>query len=55
MFLILQNAETIRFITSNGNLIPVTELKLGDEVLAYTKMPSGRHFGLEVKEFIVEK
>jgi 3-dehydroquinate synthase II len=52
---ILQNAETIRFITDNGNLIPVTELKLGDEVLAYTKMPSGRHFGLEVKEFIVEK
>jgi 3-dehydroquinate synthase II len=52
---ILQNAETIRFITTNGNLIPVTELKLGDEVLAYTKMPSGRHFGLEVKEFIVEK
>ncbi|MGA7044532.1 MAG: 3-dehydroquinate synthase II, partial [Nitrososphaeraceae archaeon] len=45
---ILQNAETIRFITDNGNLIPVTELKLGDEVLAYTKMPSGRHFGLEV-------
>ena len=52
---ILQNAETIRFITDNGNLIPVTELKLGDEVLAYTKMPSGRHFGLEVKEYIVEK
>jgi 3-dehydroquinate synthase II len=52
---ILQNAETIRFITDNGNLIPVTELKLGDEVLAYTKMPSGRHFGLEVKEFVVEK
>ena len=52
---ILQNAETVRFITTNGNLIPVTELKLGDEVLAYTKMPSGRHFGLEVKEFIVEK
>jgi 3-dehydroquinate synthase II len=52
---ILQNAETIRFITDNGNLIPVTELKLGDEVIAYTKMPSGRHFGLEVKEFIVEK
>jgi len=31
---ILQNAETIRFITDNGNLIPVTELKLGDGVLA---------------------
>jgi 3-dehydroquinate synthase II len=52
---ILQNAETVRFITTNGNLIPVTELKLGDGILAYTKMPSGRHFGLEVKEFIVEK
>lgn len=52
---ILQNAETIRFITNNGNLTPVTELSLGDEVLAYTKRPSGRHFGLEVKEFIVEK
>ena len=52
---ILQNAETIRFITMNGKLMPITEAKVGDEILAYVRSPSGRHFGLEVNEFIVEK
>jgi 3-dehydroquinate synthase II len=52
---ILQNAETIRFITNDGKLLPVTEAKVGDEILCYVKPPSGRHFGMEVKEFIVEK
>ena len=52
---ILQNAETIRFITKNGKLMPITEAKVGDEILVYVKPPSGRHFGLEVNEFIVEK
>ena len=53
--MILQNAETIRFITSEGKLLPVTEAKVGNQILCYVKPPSGRHFGMEVKEFIVEK
>lgn len=52
---VLQNAETIRLLTSDGTMLPVTQAKVGDEILAYTKNPSGRHFGLEVNEFIVEK
>jgi 3-dehydroquinate synthase II len=52
---ILQNAETIRFMTMDGQLMPITDVKVGHEILAYVKPPSGRHFGLEVNEFIVEK
>ncbi|HKG87045.1 MAG TPA: 3-dehydroquinate synthase II [Nitrososphaeraceae archaeon] len=53
--IILQNAETIRFIKSDSTLLPVTDARVGDEILCYIKPPSGRHFGMEVKEFIVEK
>jgi len=52
---ILQNAETIRLMTTAGKLLSVTELKVGDEVLGYAKPASGRHFGMEVDEYIVEK
>jgi 3-dehydroquinate synthase II len=52
---ILQNAETIRLISKDSKLLSVTELKVGDEVLGYTKQAGGRHFGMEVDEFIVEK
>jgi 3-dehydroquinate synthase II len=52
---ILQNAETIRLISKNNKLVSVTELKVGDEVLAYTRTSSGRHFGMPVDEFILEK
>ena len=52
---IFQNAETIRLISKDGKLLSVTELKVGDEVLGYTKQAGGRHFGMEVDEFIVEK
>ena len=52
---ILQNAETIRLITKDGRLLSVTEVKVGDEVLGYAKPASGRHFGMEVDEYIVEK
>ncbi len=51
---ILQNAETIRLTKPDGTPISVVELKEGDEVLAYTEEP-GRHFGMKVKESIVEK
>lgn len=52
---ILQNAETIRLISKDGKLLSVTEVKVGDEVLGYAKHAAGRHFGMEVDEFIVEK
>ena len=52
---ILQNAETIRLMTKNGKLLSITEAKVGDEILAYTKSPSGRHFGIEVKEYVLER
>lgn len=52
---ILQNAETIRLISKDGKLLSVTEVKVGDEILGYVKQAGGRHFGMEVDEFIVEK
>ncbi len=52
---ILQNAETIRLIKPDGKLLSVTEVKVGDEVLGFAKPASGRHFGMEVDEYIVEK
>jgi 3-dehydroquinate synthase II len=52
---ILQNAETIRLIKKDTKLLSVTEVKVGDEVLGYAKPASGRHFGMEVDEYIVEK
>jgi 3-dehydroquinate synthase II len=52
---ILQNAETIRLISKDGKLLSVTEVRTGDQVLGYAKQAQGRHFGMEVDEFIVEK
>ncbi len=52
---IVQNAETIRLVSSDQKLIPITEIKIGDEVVAYAKPTSGRHFGIQVNEFIIEK
>jgi 3-dehydroquinate synthase II len=52
---ILQNAETIRLVTVNGSK-PVTELKAGDEVLAYMTARGGRHFGVSVAdETVIER
>jgi 3-dehydroquinate synthase II len=36
-------------------LLSVTEVRTGDQVLGYAKQAQGRHFGMEVDEFIVEK
>lgn len=52
---ILQNAETIRLISKDGKLLSVTEVRTGDQVLGFAKQAQGRHFGMEVDEFIVEK
>ena len=53
--IILQNAETIRLVTSDGSK-PVTELKTGDQVLAHVAASSGRHFGVAVPdETVIER
>ena len=51
---ILQNAETIRLTKPDGSPVSVVELKEGDEVLGYIE-EAGRHFGIKVKETIIEK
>lgn len=54
--IIVQNAETIQFIGKNKTILPVTHIKIGDEILVFFKKPSGRHFGMEVSsEYILEK
>nr|NIW13113.1 3-dehydroquinate synthase [Candidatus Thorarchaeota archaeon] len=54
--IIAQDAETIRFVKPNGELISVTHLKKGDRVLVHAKEAAGRHFGMEVSdEYIIEK
>lgn len=51
----LQNAETIRLVSSDGSPVPVTELREGDKVLVHLETGGGRHFGGQVDEFIVER
>ena len=54
--IIAQDAETIRFVKPNGQLVSVTHLKKGDTVMAHAKPATGRHFGMEVSdEYILEK
>ena len=54
--IIAQDAETIRFVKPNGELVSVTHLKKGDTVMVYSKVATGRHFGMEVDdEYILEK
>jgi len=51
---IVQNAETIRFVTRDGSK-SISELKVDDEVLVYYQ-PGGRHFGVLVgEESIIER
>jgi|GEM_PF-47545 len=52
---ILQNAETVKIAGSNGNSIPVTEIKPGDKVFVHMDENSARHFGIKIKESIIEK
>ena len=49
----LQNAETIRLTSSQGEPVSVVTLKPGDEVLCRTDQ-AGRHFGMRVSEDIQE-
>ena len=52
--LILQNAETIRLVKEDGGAISVVHLKKGDRVMGCV-LEGGRHFGIAVKETIIEK
>jgi 3-dehydroquinate synthase II len=53
--IILQNAETIRVVSKEGKLLSVTDLKVGNEILVHISRQAGRHFGLEVDEYVLEK
>jgi len=52
--IILQNAETIRLIARDGSTVSVVEISPGDTVMGCVK-EAGRHFGMAVRESIVEK
>ena len=52
--LVLQNAETIRLVTPDGQAISATTLKPGDKVLGHIET-AGRHFGMQVDETLIEK
>ncbi|GAY33762.1 hypothetical protein CUMW_284390, partial [Citrus unshiu] len=57
--IILQNAETVALVSpckgtgEQEKAIPVTSLKVGDEVLLRVQ-GAARHTGIEIQEFIVE-
>ena len=52
---LIQNAETIAFVKEDGKPISTTSLKVGDKILVKTESNKGRHFGMEVEEYILEK
>src|SRR5262249_6860716 len=52
---IVQNAETIRLVSKDRKLIAATNVKMGDEIVVSIRPSTGRHFGIQVDEFIVEK
>jgi 3-dehydroquinate synthase II len=51
---VLQNAETIRLTSPDGEAVSVAQLKAGDRVLGYLEK-GGRHFGMAVEETIKEQ
>jgi 3-dehydroquinate synthase II len=50
----LQNAETIRVVSDKGEPVSVVTLKPGDKIMVKTD-EAGRHFGMRIKEEIVEE
>ncbi|NYT05782.1 MAG: 3-dehydroquinate synthase II [Methanomicrobiales archaeon] len=52
--LVLQNAETIRLVREDGTAVSVVDLAVGDRLLGHAT-GAGRHFGMAVKETIVER
>ncbi len=51
---IVQNAETIRFVTPEGRALSVSGLREGDAVLVHRE-EGGRHFGMRIHETITER
>lgn len=51
---VLQNAETIRIVTPDGNSKSVVALQPGDKVVIFEE-EGGRHFGHKITETILEK
>lgn len=49
----LQNAETIRLVQPGGGSISVVALQAGDKILCHLD-EAGRHFGMRIKEEILE-
>ncbi len=52
--LVLQNAETIRLMSPEGESLSITDLKPGDKVLGHIEK-AGRHFGMKVEESLEER
>ncbi|MDD1705356.1 MAG: 3-dehydroquinate synthase II [Methanoregula sp.] len=52
--LILQNAETIRLVREDGSAVSVVQLAVGERILG-SAFEGGRHFGMAIKETILEK
>jgi 3-dehydroquinate synthase II len=50
---VLQNAETIRIVTPDGNSKSVVSLMPGDKVVIFEE-EGGRHFGYKIEESITE-
>jgi len=52
--LVMQNAETIRLVSPEGEAISITSLKPDDKVLGHIEK-AGRHFGMQVDETLIER
>ncbi|MDP7982044.1 MAG: 3-dehydroquinate synthase II [Conexivisphaerales archaeon] len=53
--ILLQYAETIRLVRPDGSPVSIVELSPGDQVLVHVPRRAGRHFGMAVDEFVLEK
>ncbi len=53
--ILLQYAETIRLVRPDGSPVSIAELSVGDQVLVHVPRAAGRHFGMAVDEFVLEK
>jgi 3-dehydroquinate synthase II len=51
---LVQNAETIRLVSDKGEPLSVSDIKVGDKILAYFT-DGARHFGMAIEEQIIEK
>ncbi len=51
---LVQNAETIRLVSDKEEPVSVSDIKVGDKVLAYFTH-GARHFGMAIEEQIIEK